>query len=130
MKFKLGLILALICLPVLAAPPASQIQKPTVARDPQVPVSELVTTGGNQLIVPAASVALGPRFNCLVQNTSAINTMYISFGKPATVFSLPLHPGDYATCSDGNAINTDAIYIYDQAAGDSLYVLVTILQQF
>lgn len=127
--------LTLICLISLsgiayANPPASQQQKAPVLRDPRVPISEGITIVGNQLIAPAADVTIGPRFNCLIVNTSPVNRIYISFGKPATLFSIPLNPNDFITCADENSINVDAIYLYDPNAGDTYYILSTIVQSF
>lgn len=129
-KFKLGLILSLLATPILANPPAQQYNLPTTARNPSVPTSYITTTGIAQTIIPKPSVQLGPNFDCLIINLSAVNTIYLNFGEAATANGIPILPGTNVTCSGMGGTNQDYVSLYDASAGDHVYVLSTVLQSF
>lgn len=129
-SFKLGLILSLLALPLLANPPSTQFNLPTTNRSPLVPTSYIVTTGAAQTVIPKPSVQQGPNFDCLIINLSAVNTIYLNFGEAANQYGIPVLPGTNVTCSGMGGTNQDYVSLYDATPGDHVYVLSTVLQSF
>lgn len=122
--------MSLLATPILANPPATQFNLPTTARDPAVPSSYFVTTGAAMTIIPKPNIQQGPRFECLILNLSSSNTIYVNFGQVATNKAIPVPPGTNVTCSSIAGANQDFVSLFDSNAGDSVYVLSTVLQSF
>lgn len=88
-----------------------------------------VTINGAKIIAAAPSVQIGPRLDCIFINTS-MDTMYLDFGVTATAGSIAVKPLSTVSCVGSNSINQDYISLFSTSAGDSYYLLVTVLKAF
>jgi hypothetical protein len=129
MKFKLAILLSLFSLPLLAAPPATQPQKPTVVWDGVTPRRGTTIANTPITIMSATTIQTGPRYDCLFVNTS-LNVEFIEWGEVANINSIPVYPGDAWSCTGPNGVTQDFLSIFDPIGSDTYLIYSTILQQY